>query len=274
MAIEKKIQIKNSAGEHLFPKTKAELVVTSTGTNLGTVEAGAQVNKIEQIKVNGRVIAPVTKVVNIAIPEAAEYSIKKETQAEEGFAATYHLTKNGATVGQSINIPKDMVVQSGSVKTVETPNMPMEGYQVGQKYIDLLLANGVDQHIYILVNELVDVYTAGKGVKLEGRAFSVDEAVVATKTFAETTFAKKATDLAGYGITNAYTKGEVDTKLTAKAEASAVTALNNTVEGLKTSKADATTVTALTKTVEGKANKATTLAGYGITDALTFEEIA
>ena len=274
MAVEKKIQIKNSAGELLFPKTKAELVVKADGTNLGTVEAGAQVNKIEEIKVNGHVVVPNSKSVDIVIPKAAEYTIQKADMAEEGFSATYQLKKDGAPVGQAINIPKDMVVQSGEVKTVETNDTPVAGYKVGQKYIDLLLANGSDQHIYILVNDLVDIYTAGNGVKLAGRAFSIDEAVVATKTWAEGTFAKKGTTLASYGIQDAYTKTEVEDKLNGKADGSSLATLTQTVEGLKTSKADTTTVTALSKTVEGKADKATTLAGYGITDALTFDEIA
>ena len=251
MATEKKIQIKNSAGDLLFPKTKAELVVTASGANLGGVEAGAQVNKIEQIKVNGQVVTPQAKVVDITIPSAPVYTLEKAEAAESGFAATYNLKKDGVIEGASINIPKDMVVQSGEVKTVETVDTPVAGYKVGQKYIDLLLANATNQHIYILVNDLVDVYTAGTGVKLNGRAFAIDDAVVATRSWAETTFAKKATTLAGYGITDAFTKTEVTEALGKKADASA-----------------------LTSGLNGKADKATTLAGYGITDALTFEEIA
>ncbi len=247
---DKNIQIKNAAGDLLYPKTKAAMVVTADGGNLGTVEAGAQVNVIEQIKVNGQVVTPQTKVVDINIPAADTYTVEKAETAETGFAATYHLKKNGAVEGAAINIPKDMVVQSGSVKTVATADTPVKGYKVGEKYIDLVLANADDQHIYILVNDLVDVYTAGTGVKITGRAISVDDAVFATKSWAETTFAKKATTLAGYGITDAYTKTEVNTALDKKADASA-----------------------LTSGLAGKADKATTLAGYGITDALTYEEI-
>ncbi|HML30815.1 MAG TPA: hypothetical protein PKE16_18645 [Hyphomicrobium sp.] len=68
--------------------------------------------------------------------------------------------------------------------------------------------------------------------------------------------ADKATTLAGYGIADAYTKDEVDTALGGKADASAVytkgqvdTALSN------------------------KASKATTLAGYGIADAYKKSEV-
>lgn len=206
---EKNIQIKNAAGDLLFPKTQAALVTTADGGNLGTVEAGAQVNVIEQIKVNGQIVTPQTKIVNITIPSADTYTVEKAATAETGYAATYHLKKNGAVEGAAINIPKDMVVQSGSVKTVATADTPVTGYKVGEKYIDLVLANGNDQHIYILVNDLVDVYTAGTGVKISGRAISVDDSVFATKSWSETTFAKKATTLAGYGITDALTFEEI-----------------------------------------------------------------
>ena len=62
--------------------------------------------------------------------------------------------------------------------------------------------------------------------------------------------ADKATTLAGYGITDAYTQTQINDKLDLKANASDVT-------------------TALA----GKADKATTLAGYGITDAYTQTQI-
>lgn len=59
-----------------------------------------------------------------------------------------------------IDIPKDMVVVSGSVGTVTTPDVPYEGAQVGDKYIDLVIANATSDHIYIPANSLVDIYTA------------------------------------------------------------------------------------------------------------------
>ena len=50
----------------------------------------------------------------VIIPAAAEYSIVKDESSSD-YAAVYHLTKDGANVGASINIPKDMVVSSGSL---------------------------------------------------------------------------------------------------------------------------------------------------------------
>ena len=50
---EQNIQIKDLAGNLLFPKTKGAVVINNAGENLGGVEAGAQVNKLEGIKIDG-----------------------------------------------------------------------------------------------------------------------------------------------------------------------------------------------------------------------------
>ena len=67
------------------------------------------------------------------------------------------------------------------------------------------------------------------------------------------TKADEATTLEGYGITDAYTKEQVDAELLKKANQQD----HNT----------------LVDTVNGKADKATTLAGYGITDAYTSKQV-
>lgn len=65
-----------------------------------------------------------------------------------------------ATLVGTINVPKDLVVKSGSVQTVETADTPYTGAEVGDKYIDLEIQNQVS-HLYIPVKDLVDVYTGG-----------------------------------------------------------------------------------------------------------------
>lgn len=85
-----------------------------------------------------------------------DLTIQKLDTAENGYSTSYQMIKNGTPIGDKINIPKDLVVESGSVKTVESENTPVEGYIVGDKYIDLVIANSNDQHIYILVSDLVD----------------------------------------------------------------------------------------------------------------------
>ncbi len=76
--------------------------------------------------------------------------------------------------------------------------------------------------------------------------------------------AAAATTISGYGITDAYTKIEVDTALSGKA------ATATTISGYGIT--DAYTKTEVDTALGGKANTATTLSGYGINDAYTKTE--
>lgn len=106
----------------------------------------------------------------IQIPE---YSVAKQATAETGFLSTYYLTKDGAQVGEKINIPKDFLVNSADIKTVETADTPYEGAQVGDLYIDFVInsksADDTASHVYLPVNELVDAYTGGNGIEVSAQ---------------------------------------------------------------------------------------------------------
>jgi len=54
-----------------------------------------------------------------------------------------------------------MVVSSGEVKTVSTANTPYTGAAVGDKYIELTIANAASDKLYIPVNSLVEYVTSG-----------------------------------------------------------------------------------------------------------------
>lgn len=69
----------------------------------------------------------------------------------EGYLKSYTIKQGDNTIG-TIDIPKDMVVQSGSVVT------DPDGFDAGT-YIKLVLAN-VDEPLYINVGTLVDIYKA------------------------------------------------------------------------------------------------------------------
>ena len=97
-------------------------------------------------------------------------TVEKLETATEGYAHSYIVKQNNVQVGATINIPKDFLVKSATVETVATADTPVAGYTVGQKYLDFVV-NTVDgdataQHIYLLVDELVDVYNAGNGIEL------------------------------------------------------------------------------------------------------------
>lgn len=90
-----------------------------------------------------------------------EYSMEKMGTAAEGYAATYRLKKTidgvPTYVGDAINIPKDLVVKSGSVKTVTVDDEPYEGARVGDTYIDLELNDEEGTHIYIPTKGIIDI---------------------------------------------------------------------------------------------------------------------
>lgn len=98
------------------------------------------------------------------------YSVEKQAVAEAGFLATYHLTKDGEQIGVNINIPKDFFVRSAELKQVTDADTPYSGAVAGDKYIDLVINtkeySESDQHIYLPVKDLVDVYTEGNGVSV------------------------------------------------------------------------------------------------------------
>ena len=99
------------------------------------------------------------------IPSVPEYSVA-EVSTSSGYAKSYQLTKNGTGIGTVINVPKDMVISGGSVKTVTTANSPYDGAVIGDKYMDLVIANAASNHIYIPVKDLVDTYTSGTGITI------------------------------------------------------------------------------------------------------------
>lgn len=83
-----------------------------------------------------------------------EYSIAQLKAPDGGMSASYSLTKDGVNVGAIINIPKDMVVKSGSV--VVNP----QGQSAGT-YIELVLANAAEDKLYVKVDDLIEYVTSG-----------------------------------------------------------------------------------------------------------------
>ena len=66
-----------------------------------------------------------------------------------------------------------MVVSSGSLQSVTSVDNPYVGAKVGDKYIDLVIANSTNEHIYIPVSDLIDTYLAGDGLTLKDSKFSI-----------------------------------------------------------------------------------------------------
>lgn len=95
------------------------------------------------------------------------YTLTKSTSTD--YAAVYHLQKDGANVGEAINIPKDMVVESGKVVWGSYSDgvfTPATDKKNATPYVELTLANSSANKIYIAVADLVNEHKAGTGIEI------------------------------------------------------------------------------------------------------------
>lgn len=105
-----------------------------------------------------------TKVGAVKVPA---YTLTKSTSTD--YAAVYHLQKDGANVGEAINIPKDMVVESGKVVWGSYSDgvfTPATDKKHATPYVELTLANSTANKIYIAVADLVNEHKAGTGIEI------------------------------------------------------------------------------------------------------------
>ena len=105
------------------------------------------------------------------------YSIEKQLVAEDGYYATYKLVKTvdneTSYVGDAINVPKDMVLQSATLEVVSENNVPYDGAVIGDPYIKMTFNDAANSSIYVPVKGLVDTYAAGKGINIVDNVVSV-----------------------------------------------------------------------------------------------------
>ena len=127
-------------------------------SKIDTLDGGA----IKTVKVNGTALTPTDNAVDVLV------TVEKKTTANTGYAASYTIKANGVALAPDINIPQDFLVKSATLETVTTADTPYSGAVPGDKYIDFTInakdASATAEHIYLPVNDLVDVYTEGNGI--------------------------------------------------------------------------------------------------------------
>ena len=152
----------------LAPVDASIVVSDSEDGKLIGVQISSDADNALQLAANG---------LKVVVPAAAEYEIVQKPEADAGYAATYYLAKDGVQVGAAMNIPKDYLVKSAELKTVETADVPYEGAAVGDKYIDFVVntkdSSETETHIYLAVNDLIDVYVGGDGIDITSGVVSV-----------------------------------------------------------------------------------------------------
>ena len=98
----------------------------------------------------------------VTIPEGADYTVNMTALgANTDYAQRYELKQGPAgsqtTIG-TINIPKDMVVESGTVVTLSEADQA--GHAAGT-YLKLVLANADSDEVWIPVDSLIEYVTSG-----------------------------------------------------------------------------------------------------------------
>ena len=220
--------------------TDASVVVDSSTATAPKIQV--QISKVEN-----NALTLTDDGLKVIVPDVThpEYTIKKLETATAGMSASYQLTKDGTSVGAVIDIPKDMVVESGTVETNPT------GQPAGT-YLVLTLANKTSDKVYINVGNLIEYVTAGDSPDgMVVVSVSEDHKVTATlgnASITEAKLVKAVTDKLAKAVSavQSVTAGSANGTIAVDGEDVAVTGLKSaafaTVESLNTtaqSKADA-----------------------------------
>lgn len=182
---------------------------------LTTTEKGNLVGAINEI---------LTKVEELAKNE--KVTIEEDTTSSD-YAKVYTVKQGTTTIG-TINIPKDMVVQSGRV--VENPDDEHIG-----TFIELTLANATADKIYVEVGTLVDIYTAAESatqIQLAINDREISATIVAGSVTATELAANAVTTvkIADGNVTYAKLAADVQTSL-GKADSAVQTVAEGTANG-------------------------------------------
>lgn len=143
------------------------LATDESGTTIG-VQISEEAGNALELKTDG-LFAPFATVV--------EFSIEEQETATDGSFKTYKLKRTEGEVvtyvGDAIEIPKDKVLSGGTFEIVETADTPYEGAEVGDPYVDLVLEDTDNTHIYIPMKGLVDTVAAGDGITVTNNTVSI-----------------------------------------------------------------------------------------------------
>lgn len=246
---------------------KARLESVEAGDNSVTI-AGSATKPSVAVKVSkasGNALSLADDGLKVEIPEVKipKYSLVKDETAAAGDVATYHLTKDGVNEGVAINIPKDLVVASGSVITAVAGKLP-EGVTEAGTYIQLNLANN-DKPLYINVGSLIEYVTGGSG---ENDAIQINVSSDTHKVTANVKNGSLTKKMLAAGVVASLDKADTAVQTVAAGEANGTIKVDGNevaVAGLKD--AAFATVKSINDTAQGYVNTAkAALEGNDATD--------
>jgi len=263
----------------------------STGAGLKSkvdgISEGAQVNVVETIKVNNAALPVSGKAVNVEIPTAATTEPLMDGTAAVGSSTNWAKADH---VHPSDNTKVDKVAGKGLSTNDLTDDLLLKinGIEAGGQVnaVEIIKVNNTALEINNKVVSIPNATTSVYGATILSSAVnSTAEDAAATPLAVKTAYdlangkQDPATTLAGYGITDVSINngvisigGNSITPLTAaENDATATPSMNGTAAvGTSTKYAKEDHVH---PSDNSKADKATTLAGYGITDAYTKSQI-
>ena len=115
-----------------------------------------------------------------AVSSSGAVSVTVAAEPTEGYLKTYNINQNGVVVG-SIDIPKDLVITSGSAvqASVENPITVNGTIYTSGTFLRLVIANQTDP-VYINASDLVDVYTVTQNATQIQLAIDANNEISAT----------------------------------------------------------------------------------------------
>lgn len=198
---------------------------------------------------------------------------EKDSLPEQSGNAGKFLTTNGSVASWGtvdLSSKADKSVVDGLSATVATKASSADLEALGKTVAGHTTSIGTLETTVAAKANAADVYTSDETDAL--LADKADQETTYTKTEVDNLLGAKAdsTSLGTLALKSAVSKTELATPLANDIDAKATTSY---VDTQLATKATVSSVTTLSETVEGKADAATTLSGYGITDAYTKTEV-
>ena len=169
----------------------SRLMTDAEGAKLEGIEAGAEVNVIKVVKVNGQAltVAAADRSVDVIVPTAPVQGVAEGDKiisldgdklkstltlayvpATETEHAVLRLQGIDGTVVSSIDATA--FVKDGMISDAKLDGP--KGDETGEKYLSLTFnTDGGSEEIRLNVSDLIDYYAAGNGLNLDGKTFSV-----------------------------------------------------------------------------------------------------
>lgn len=123
------------------------------------------ITELENSKLDNTTFNDTVEIINNNISELdtnKTITITKQSSADTGYFSTYVISQGETALSPKINIPKDYLLKSASLRQCTVKDEPIEGLNVGDWYFDWVLnttdSSEEETHLYLNANVLTDVY--------------------------------------------------------------------------------------------------------------------